>query len=83
MKSHPRHPCPLYTPFFIHFLPKCRFFRCKQAELQTASQLFQNDPAANTAGFHPMGALESTTQTEVDVGARGSGRGWGDRKSVV
>lgn len=62
MKSHPRHPCPLYTPFFIHSLPKCRFFRSKQAELQTASQLFQNDPAANTAGFHPMGSLESTTQ---------------------
>ena len=79
---HPGHLCPAYTPFLIHPLLKCRFFRCKQAELQTESQLFQNDPSANTAGFHSSGCPGvDNSGTEVDIGARGSGREWGMRLS--
>ena len=79
---HPGHLCPSYTPFLIHPLLKCRIFRCKQAELQTESQLFQNDPSANTAGFHSSGCPGvDNSVTEVDIGARGSGREWEVRLS--
>ena len=73
---HPGHLCPSYTPFLIHPLLKCRFFRCKQADLQTESQLFQTDPSANTAGFHSNGGPRvDNSWTEVDGGAGAAGAG--------
>ena len=75
--------CTPDTLSFIQPLPKCRFFRCKQAQLQTESQLFQNDPSANTAGFHSNGGPGvDNSWTEVD-GSAGTVGGNGSETFVV
>ena len=69
----------------VHPPPKCRFFRCKQAELQTESQLFQTDlfTQQTLQDCTQTGALESTTHGPKWTSVPGLWEGVRSETSVV